>query len=66
MKTKLNGQTIFLQNVLKCQLNVIDCHLTNTVNNDISSNKYSKHEKPATIRLIFKKDDRANIKNHCP
>ena len=39
--------------------NVIDCHLANMVNNDISSNKYSKHEKPATVRPVFKKDDRA-------
>ena len=36
------------------------------VNNDISSNKYSKHAKIATVRSIFKKDDRTNTKNYRP
>ena len=42
---------------------VIDCHLAN-INNNISLNKYSKHAKTATIRPIFKKDDRTKIKNY--
>ena len=46
--------------------NVIDCHLANIINNDISLNKYSKHAKTATVRPIFKKDDRKNIKNYRP
>ena len=46
--------------------NVIDCHLANIINNDISSNKYSKHAKTATVRPIFKKDDRTNTKNYRP
>ena len=46
--------------------NVIDCHLANIIKNDISSNKYSKHAKTETVRLIFKKDDRTNIKNYRP
>ena len=46
--------------------NVIDCHLANIINNDISLNKYSKHAKTATVRPIFKKNDRANIKNYGP
>ena len=46
--------------------NVIDCHLANIINNDISLNKYSKHAKTATVRPIFKKDDRTNIKNYRP
>ena len=45
--------------------NVIDCHLAN-INNDISSNQYFKHAKTATVRPIFKKDDRTNIKNYRP
>ena len=46
--------------------NVIDCHLANIIDNDISSNKYSKHAKTAAGRPIFKKDDRTNIKNYRP
>ena len=51
---------------VKMSANVIDCHLANIINNDISSNKYSKHAKTATVRTIFKKDDRANTKNYRP
>ena len=42
-------------NFVKMSSNVIDCHLANIRNNDISSNKYSKHDKAATVRPIFKK-----------
>ena len=42
---------------------VIDCHLAH-INNNISLNKYSKHGKTATVRPIFKKDDRTKIKNY--
>ena len=51
---------------VKMSANVIDCHLASIINNDISSNKFSKHVKTSTVRPIFKKDDRANIKNYCP
>ena len=51
---------------VKMSANVIDCHLANIISNDISSNNYSKHAKTATARPIFKKDDRANIKNYRP
>ena len=32
----------------------------------MSKNKYSKHAKTATVRPIFKKDDRTKIKNYRP
>ena len=51
---------------VKMSANVIDCHLANIINNDISLNKYSKHVKTAIVRPIFKKDDRTKIKNYCP
>ena len=38
----------------------------NIINNVISLNKYSKHAKTATLRPIFKKDDRTKIKNYRP
>ena len=50
--------------MLKCQL--FDCHLANIINNNISLNKYSKHAKTATVRPIFKKDNRTKIKNYRP
>ena len=43
--------------------NLIDCHLSNIIACDISKNKYSEHAKIATVRPIFKKDDRTKIKN---
>ena len=46
--------------------NVSDCHLPNIINNDIPLNKYSKHAKTATLRPIFKKDNRTKIKNYRP
>ena len=42
--------------------NVTDCHLSNIVTCEISKNKYSEHVKTATVRPIFKKDDRTKIK----
>ena len=51
---------------VKMSANVIDCHLANIINNDISLNKYSKHAQTATVRPIFKRDDRAKIKNFHP
>ena len=51
---------------VKMSANVIDCHLANIINNDISLNKYSKHAKTATVRPIFKKDDGTKIKNYRP
>ena len=42
------------------------CHLSNFIACDISKNKYSEHAKTATVRPIFKKDDRTKIKNYLP
>ena len=46
--------------------NVIDCHLSNIITCHISKNKYSENAKTATVRPIFKKDDRTKIKNYRP
>ena len=46
--------------------NVIDCHLSNIIACDISKNKYSEHAKIATVRPVFKEDDRTKIKNYRP
>ena len=47
---------------VKMSTNIIDSHLANIINNDISSNKYSKHAKAVTVRSIFKKYDRTKKK----
>ena len=34
---------------------IIDCHMANIINKDISDNKYSGNAKTATVRPIFEK-----------
>ena len=46
--------------------NALDSHLAHIVDNGRSLNKYSKHAKTATVRPIFKKDDRIKTKNYRP
>ena len=46
--------------------NIIDFHLLNIIASDISDNQYSEHSKTATVRPIFKKDDRTKVKNYSP
>ena len=46
--------------------NLIDCHLSNIISFDLLKNKYSEHAKTATVRQVFKKDDRTKIKNCWP
>ena len=52
---KAKGSDGISAKLVKMSANVIDCPLANIINNDISSNKYSKHAKTATVRPIFKK-----------
>ena len=63
---KAKGSDDISAKFVKMSTNVIDCHLANMINNDISSNKYSKHAKTVTVRPIFKKHDRTNIKSYRP
>ena len=51
---------------LQISANAIDCHLSNIITCDISKNKYSEHAKTATLRPIFIRNDRKNIKNYRP
>ena len=45
---------------------VIDFHLNNIINNDLSNNAFSDSAKLASVRAIYKKDDRNKIKNYRP
>ena len=47
-------------------MNIIDFHIANRINKDISNNKFSKNAKTATVSPIFEKGDRTDIKNFRP
>ena len=47
---------------LKLSADIIDCHIANIINKDISNNKFSENAETATVRPIFKKKDRTEIK----
>ena len=52
---------------IQISANVIDCPvLANIITCDISKKKYSEHAKTATVRPIFKIEDRTKIKNYQP
>ena len=46
--------------IVKLAANIADSHLTNIINNDLSRNSFSNSAKVASVRPIFKKDDRTN------
>ena len=37
----------------KISADIIDCHIANIINKDISNNKFSENAKTATLRSIF-------------
>ena len=52
--------------IVKLATSVIDSHLTNIINNDLSNNAFSDSAKLASVRPIYKKDDRNEIKTYRP
>ena len=46
--------------------NIIDSHLMNIINNDLSNNSFSNEAKVATVRPIYKKKSRDKIENYRP
>ena len=44
----------------------MDSHLTNIINNDFSNNAFSDSGKIASVKPIYKKDDRNETKNYRP
>ena len=52
--------------IVKLGASVIDSHLTNIINNDISNNAFSDSAKLASVGPIYKKGDRNYIKNYKP
>ena len=51
---------------VKISANIIDCHIANIINKDISNNKFSENGKTETVRSIFRNVDRTEIKNYRP
>ena len=52
--------------IVKISANVIDYHLANIINNDITNNVFSEKAKVASVRSIFKKNEREKIENYRP
>ena len=52
--------------IVKMSANVIDSHLANIINNDITKNVFSEKAKVASVRPIFKKNEREKIENYRP
>ena len=52
--------------IVKLATSVIDFHLNNIINNDFSNKLFSDSAKLASVRTIYKKDDRNEIKNYRP
>ena len=50
---------------VKMSADIIDCHIAIIINKDISNNKFSENAK-TTVRPIFKKGVRTEIKNYRP
>ena len=48
--------------IVKISANVIDSHLANIINSDISRNAFSENAKVASVRPIFKKKERKKLK----
>ena len=52
--------------IVKLAVNVIDSPLTNIINNDLSNNAFSDSAKLASVRPIYTKDNKNEIKNYRP
>ena len=52
--------------IVKMSAKIIDSHLANIINNDITKNVFPEKAKVASIRPIFKKNEREKIENYRP
>ena len=63
---KATGPDKIPPKIVKLSANIIDSHLMNIVNNDLSNDSFSNEAKVATVRPIYKKKSRDIIENHRP
>ena len=52
--------------MVKTAANIIDVHITNILNNDISKAHFPEEAKIANVRPIYKKDKRDELRNYRP
>ena len=63
---KAKGPDEISAKFVKISTDIIDCHIANIINKDISNNKFSENAKTTTVGPIFKKGDRSKIENYRP
>ena len=63
---KAKGSDGISAKFVKISDDIIDCHIANIINKNISNKKFSENAKTATVRPIFKKGDRTEIKTYRP
>ena len=63
---KATGPDKIPAKIVKLAASVIDSHLTNIINNDLSNNAFSDSAELASVRPIYKKDDRDETKSYRP
>ena len=60
---KVTGPDCIPKKFVRMSTDIIDPHLTNTINSNTSQKHYSENAKTVSVRPIFKKDDRALVKH---
>ena len=50
---KAKGPVGISAKFIKISVDIIDCHIANIINKDISNNKFSENAKTTTLRPIF-------------
>ena len=63
---KATGSDKIPVKVVKLVAGIINSHLANIINNDLSDSAFSDSAKLASVRPIYKKDDRNKIKSYRP
>ena len=63
---KATGPDKIPPKIVKLSANIIDSHLMNIINIDLSNNSFSNEAKVATVRPIYKKKSRDKIENYRP
>ena len=63
---KATGPDIIPPKIVRLSANIMDSHLMNIINNDLSNNSFSNEAKVATVRPIYKKKSHNKIENYRP
>ena len=63
---KATGPDKIPPKIVRLSANIMDSHLMNIINNDLSNNSFSNEAKVATVRPIYKKKSRDKIENYRP